>query len=73
MRKRQTDSLLSDWCKNQPGTHESLAFILDEKLGTLTAWLFKGYVPKAKIQKVSNITGIPVFDLIAECNRKRGL
>ena len=59
------------------GTQSLFAEQLSAKLGEKVAqsrvsvWLTNGYVPAERAQAVSNITGIPLADLIRKTKRTR--
>ena len=52
---------------------EQLSAELGERVvqSRVSDWISKGYVPRARAQAVSNITGIPLADLIRKTKRTR--
>jgi len=69
--KRQHDSILNNWVKDQPGTQKEIASSLGIKTGTLIAWLHKGFVPKAAMQRIADKINCSGSDLISEYYSRR--
>jgi len=69
--KRQHDSILNQWVKDQPGTQKEIAETLGLTPGTLIAWLHKGYVPKAAMQQIAEKINCSGSDLISEYYSRR--
>lgn len=71
--KREHDSLLNDWVRNQPLCMKEVADLLGVKYATMYKWLKQGYVPRKNAKAIAAIIKKPVHSLIYEYNYMRGL
>ena len=71
--KRKTDSLLNQWVKKQGSNQRKIAFDLGILKGTLTSWLYQGFVSHLKIDEIAEKTGIDKDKLLSEYNKRKNL